>query len=125
VAVARVFSFSAAVNFNNRQRTEATLALAHKMEEFKNASVVDPVWTSGGSLDPASRMPGFWDYVTADSAGRLVVLTTPSYTSYLRVWQISGTLPRTVTVIVYTERAGLTQRRMELIRGTSIATSSY
>ena len=94
VAVAWLFAYSVKTDLNNQQRTVATVMLYEKIEEFKAMPLNDPAWAPGEYSDYEGR--------------------------YLRRWQISGTISKTLTVVVYTERAGLTNRMMELSRATTM-----
>lgn len=123
VTIAHIFSYSIATNINNRQLTEATILLIEKLEQFKSAALSDSAWATGGSLNPVSPTPGFFDYVSVGNDGGLAVSTGSS--PYLRLWQISGTVPRSITVIVYATRAGLSRNRMELIRAATMKSSTF
>jgi type II secretory pathway pseudopilin PulG len=125
VAVASLFSWSTAANHNNRQRTAATILLSDKMEQFKLEDLESGIWTAGGSLNPDNPAAGYWDYVTFGGDGTLTVDTGSTNAPYLRLWAISGSNPKTVTVIVYARRSGLTRQRMELIRATTMASRTF
>jgi prepilin-type N-terminal cleavage/methylation domain-containing protein len=101
VGVASIFSYSAGTNVITRQRTAATTLLYDKMEEFKSAPLNDSRWTVDGGFTSV-RMGS---------------------EQYMLSWQIMGTMPRIVTVIVYAEKAGITNRRMELIRATTMVSN--
>jgi len=103
LAAASLFSFAVRANISNRQMTVATTLLYDKMEQFREASLTDPVWTAGDGSDS----------VTIDG-------------TYVRVWRISTGPPLwSVTVIVYAESSPLTHRQTELIRATSLASPSF
>jgi prepilin-type N-terminal cleavage/methylation domain-containing protein len=103
VAVASVFSFIIRVNATNRQTAVATTLLAQKMEEFRDTPFSDSLWIqSSGS-----------ETITAGAE------------SYVRTWQIKADTPRTVTVIVYSSRSALSQRRTELIRATTLVAPGF
>lgn len=89
VAVASIFSFAIRANISNRQMSVATALLYDKMEELKSASIL-----ADGS-----------DEVMLD--GR-----------YVRVWRVSATVPRSVTVIVYAQQT-------ELIRATTLISPTF
>ena len=101
VAVASMFSFAVRVNIADRQMAMATALLYDKMEEFRSTSFDQPLWKNGDGFD----------YVVKDM-------------TYMRVWQVSSTTPRNVTVIVYVESA-LTRRPTELIRATTIVSDTF
>ena len=103
VAVATMFSYSIGAHYMTRQRTTGITLLYEKMEEFRSSHLDDALWNT---------IDGF-DYVTLDGAG------------YRRVWHVSLSSPRSVTIIVYVERSGLTGRRTELIRATAMATRTF
>ena len=89
VAVAAIFSFAIRTNIANRQNAVAVSLLYDKMEELKSTSI-----TADGS-----------DEVVRDEG-------------YVRVWRISSTVPRTVTVIVYAHQT-------ELIRATTLTSPAF
>jgi Tfp pilus assembly protein PilV len=101
VAVASMFSFAVRANVNNRQMAVATALLYDKMEQFKSTPLDNPLW----------KNPDGFDYVTQE-------------TTYVRVWQVSSSIPQSVTIIVYAENA-LTRRHTELIRATALASSTF
>ncbi|HYR82798.1 MAG TPA: prepilin-type N-terminal cleavage/methylation domain-containing protein [Terriglobia bacterium] len=94
VGVAALFSYSARANLNTRQRTTATILLYDKMEQFKSTPLDDSLWAGAGGSDEVPP--------------------------YVRLWQITGTNPRRVTVIVVVENGGITGRPLELIRATTM-----
>ena len=102
VAIASVFSFAIRANVGNRQMSAATALLYEKMEEFRAAPVTDPIWTAGDGSDEPVRDE-----------------------RYLRTWQVRGTAPRSVTVIVYAKSSPLTHRQTELIRATTLASPVF
>jgi len=101
VAVASMFSFAVRANIADRQMAVATALLYDKMEEFRSTSFDQPLWKNGDGFD----------YVVKDI-------------TYMRVWQVSPTVPRNVTVIVYVEGA-LKRGRTELIRATTIVSDTF
>ena len=125
VAVAGIFSYSARANITTQQRTTATVLLHEKMEQFKSTPLTDSMWTAGGRLDPRAPASGYFEYLEIDSSGGVSISTTDSDLPYLRLWQITGTVPRSVTVAVYAQKSGLTGRPSELIRATAITGHSF
>ena len=101
VAVASMFSFAVRANIADRQMAVATALLYDKMEEFRSTPFDQPLWKNGDGFD----------YVVKDI-------------TYIRVWQVSRTVPRNVTVIVYVEGA-LKRGRTELIRATTIVGDTF
>ncbi len=91
VSIAALFTYSARSNTSTQRRTTAMMLVAERMEEFKSLSLRDDRWTQGGGLDPASPVAGYFD----------------SDSGYTRLWQITGTLPRTVTVAVFVDETEL------------------
>ena len=112
-AVALMFSYTASANVNNQQRTTAALLLYEKLEEFRSSATFDPIWTSGGGLDPSVPVIGYSDRVVLGNS------------SYLRVWEIEDAPLKNVTLVVYAENAGLTRQRMELARSAVFAGSTF
>ena len=101
IAAASVFSFSIATNLTNQQRTVATLLLCSKIEQFRATALSDPLWTPGE----------YFDFASVGADGSLTTSPTNSALPYMRLWQVSGAVPRTVIVIVVANRAGLTNSR--------------
>ena len=93
VSVAWVFSYSARTNISNQQRTVATLLLQDKLEQLKATRFTDPSWIPGEYSDHPDE--------------------------FIRRWWITGDQLRTLTIIVYAERAGLTNSLMEVARAVT------
>ena len=110
VCVAFLFALSTGANWNNQQRTASTRLLSEKMEMLQSAGLNSAAWNPGT----------YSDYVSIGVDGAVVVSGSDDGAPYLRVWQIAGTVPRTATVIVYAQRAGLTRKPMEIARGTML-----
>ena len=98
VAVASVFSFAVRANVSNRQMAIATTLVYDKMEQFRSAPLTDPVWT------------------TAAGSETVAIGGEP----YIRKWKTDSSVPRMVTVIVYTPTNGLSRRQTELVRATTL-----
>jgi Tfp pilus assembly protein PilV len=81
-ALALMFTYTARVNIDTRQRTTAAFLLNDKLEEFKTAPLTDEIWRPGSYVDYP---------IAAD-------------TSYVRAWEITNTIPRNVTLSVFTLR---------------------
>jgi len=101
VAVASMFSFAVRVNLSNRQMATATALLYDKMEQFKSTPLDDPLWNNSD---------GFDDVIEE--------------TTYVRVWHVQTTIPRSVTVAVFTGSV-LTGRQTELIRATDVVSNTF
>jgi Tfp pilus assembly protein PilV len=111
-AVAFLFAYTTAANITNQQRTASTVLLSEKMETLRDAPLSSAVWS-----------PGIYtDYVIIGTDGTLSTSGADANAPYLRTWQISTAIPRTATVIVSAQRAGLTRRPMEIGRATTIKT---
>ena len=93
-ALALMFTYTARVNIDTRQRTTAALLLNEKLEEFRFTPLTDEIWRPGSYADYP---------VVAD-------------TSYIREWEITGTLPRSITMYVLK-----TKTRAELARAATEA----
>jgi Tfp pilus assembly protein PilV len=88
-ALALMFTYTARVNMETRQRTTAAFLLNDKLEEFKFAPLTDEIWRPGSYVDYP---------IVAD-------------TSYVREWEITDTIPRNVTLSVLRPKT-----RTELVR---------
>jgi prepilin-type N-terminal cleavage/methylation domain-containing protein len=96
VAAASIFSFAIRANVSNRQMSAATALLYDKMEELK--------WAAA-PIDGA-------DIVTQDE-------------TYIRVWRVSATVPRSITVIVSAQSNPLTHRQTELIQAITLISPEF
>ena len=94
VSVALVFAYSVRTNLNNHQRTAATLLLQDKLEQLKAMPFTDPSWSPGEYSDHPGK--------------------------FIRNWRITGDSLRTLTIIVYAERSGLTNSPMEMARAVTM-----
>src|SRR5262245_9125697 len=83
-AVALMFTYTARVNIETRQRTTAAFLMNDKLEEFRFASLTDDLWRPGRYVDYP---------IVAD-------------TSYVREWEITDTIPRNVTLSVFKLKSG-------------------
>ena len=102
-AIGLIFSYTARTNINTQQRTTATLLAYEKLEELRSTSITGGIWIPGS----------YTDY-------RRV-----SETAYMRQWQITNTTPRRITIAVFATAAGLTGRRMELIRAATVVGDTF
>ena len=125
VAVASLFAYTSTTNLTTQQRTTANAILYDKMESFKSTALTSAGWIPGGTLTPQSPQPGYFDYVTVNSDGTIRTSTTDPRFTFMRLWHITGSDPRTVTIVVYAQRAGVTRRRLELIRATAVVGSKF
>jgi len=125
VAVAAIFLYSVDTGLRNQRRTAATALLYEKMEQFRSAPVNDSIWIPGGSLNVASPAAGYFDYVTIDATGTLSHSTTDTNAPFMRVWQVPHAVPPSVTVAVYTFKAGSIPRSLESTPAPAAAPSSF
>jgi Tfp pilus assembly protein PilV len=103
VAVACLFSFTIRTNMTNRQTAVATTLLYDKMEQFQSASFDDAIWA------------------VATGSETLVV----DRDRFLVAWEIDANVPRTLTVVVYTEAHVWTRKNIELIRATTLISPTF
>src|SRR5262245_16343749 len=89
---------------SSRQTTAATMILTDKMEALRRLPLTDSALNVGGGLNPASPVSGYYDYVTVAANGTVTISASTSPRAFLRLWQISGTNPKTITIILYTVR---------------------
>jgi Tfp pilus assembly protein PilV len=120
VAVAHLFSYSAATNITTQQISTANLLATNKLEELR-AVPVDGL-TAGGSLDPDSPTTNFWDYVSIAQDGTITADTSTTSAPYLRLWTITGTSLKELDVVVYSQRSSLGRAQMELARAPTTIT---
>ena len=129
VAVAMVFPYAITTNASSRQTTTASMLVAQKMEALRTIPLTDAALNVGGSLNPASPATGYYDYVTVASGGTItsstVIAASARSRAFLRLWQVSGTNPKTVTVVVYTVENGYWRGLLEATRSSTIVTDTY
>ncbi len=125
VGVASLFSYSIAANFNSQQRTVAGLLLRDKVEQFRAAPSNHSNWSPGGSLDAASPIAGYFDYVTIGSDGSFSISTADGDARFMRLWKIEARTPARITICILGRGAGSGRRRIELIRGTTLAGARF
>jgi Tfp pilus assembly protein PilV len=129
VAVAMIFPYAITTNASSRQTTTASMIVAQKMEVLRTIPLTDARLNVGGSLNPASPATGYYDYVTVAPGGTLTssaaIAASARSRAFLRLWQVSGTNPKTVTVVVYTVRNGYRRGLLEATRSSTIVTDTY
>jgi prepilin-type N-terminal cleavage/methylation domain-containing protein len=125
VAVAQLFPYAIQSNASSRQTTTATMIVDDKLEALRALPLADAALNAGGSLDPASPATGYYDYVTVASNGAVTVSASSSQTAYLRLWQVSGTNPKTITVVIYAVRNGISRKRLEATRSSTLVTDTF
>ena len=124
VAVAYMFSYSVRTNMTTQQSTSATMLVHDKMEELKATNFSS--LAAGGGLDGSSPTASYREWVTISSAGVVTTSTSEVTTAgYLRLWQITGTNPLTVTIVVFAQRSGVSGSQLELMRASTSLTSSF
>ena len=68
----------------------------------------------------------FREWVTVATDGTVTSSTAEVTTAgYLRLWQITGTNPLTITVVVFAQRSGVSGSQLELARASTSLTSSF
>ncbi len=124
VAVASIFAYSARTNLLTEQRTIAALLGASKIEDLRSVTPINNL-TVGGGLDAANPTAGYFEYVAITPSGTITIGRTVGSSPYLRLWQVSGTDPRLITVAVYAMRSGVTGNRVELFRAATSRTDGF
>src|SRR5262249_1056414 len=109
----------------SRQATTANLILTDKMEALRRLPLTATELDAGGGLNPASPVNNYSDYVTVSSEGALDISPTASPSAFLRLWKVSGTNPKTITIVIYTVRNALSNRRLEVARSSTIITDTF
>ena len=83
---------------------------------------------TGGGIEviQESATTNFREWVTIATNGAVTSSTAEVTTAgYLRLWQITGTNPLTITVVVFAQRSGVTGGQLELARASTSLTSSF
>ena len=124
LSIAVLFSYSIRTNLLNQQRTTATLLAMSKIEDLRSTSSIND-FTNGGGLDGSNPAPSYWEYVSISTMGLFTIDTSTNTAPYLRLWQIDGTNPKLITVVVFAQRSGITGERIELARSTTGLTNGY
>jgi Tfp pilus assembly protein PilV len=129
VAIAMIFPYVITTNVSSLQTTTASMIIAEKMETLRTVPLADATLNVGGGLNPASPVTSYYDYVTVASNGAMtsssVISASDAPRAFLRLWQVSGTNPKTVTVVVYTVRNGYRGVLLEATRSSTIVTDTY
>lgn len=124
VSVAAMFAYSARTNILTEQRTTGILLATSKLEGLRSTSSISTL-TVGGGIDASSPTTSYFEYVTIGTSGAITTSTTAGANPYLRMWQISGTNPRLITVSVYANNSGVTGGQTELIRTATTLTNGF
>jgi type II secretory pathway pseudopilin PulG len=122
-AVAMLLPYMTSSISSSRQVTAATMVLTDKMEAFRRLQWTASALNPGGGLNPSSPVTGYYDYVTVAADGTVTNVNSPR--AFLRLWQIAGTNPKTITIIVYAVRSPLSNRTVELARSSTIVTDTF
>jgi Tfp pilus assembly protein PilV len=124
-AVALLLPYMSNSISSSRQSTTATMIATDKMEALRRLPLSASGLNAGGGLNPQSPVNGYYDYVTVAPNGSVSVSTSSSPTAFLRLWQIAGTNPKKITIIVYAVRSSLSNRRLETARASTIVTDTF
>jgi Tfp pilus assembly protein PilV len=116
VAVAALFAYATRTSYMSEQMSTSTFLVNSKLEDIRDRLL--STVPNGGSLDPAAPVTNFVEYVTIDPNGAVSVSTTDNGAPFIRLWQVSGTSPRTITLAVYARRNGVSEQTSELARAT-------
>lgn len=117
VSVSSMFAYSVRTNFYTEQLTTAILLANAKSEELAAQEL--PSLPAGGGLDASSPTSDYSEYISVGASGAVTVSTSDSSLPFLRMWQITGTNPRLVTVAVVAQSSGMSGDPVELIRTTT------
>ncbi len=123
VAVAYLFTYSIQTNMTTKQQTSATLLLTNKMEILRETPFLG--LTNGGSVNIAAPVTHYWDYVTLSTSGAITSDTGSTHAPYRRLWQVSGTRTKFLSVVVYAQQLGIGGQLIELARASSAVTSGF
>jgi hypothetical protein len=120
----RSSKLSVRTNLFTEQATTGVLLANTKMEEFRttlNIANLPP----GGGLDATAPTVNHFEYLSISDAGVITADTVTTTAPYLRLWQISGSNPRLVTVSVYAQNSGISGDPIELVRTTTELTNGF
>jgi hypothetical protein len=117
-----MFAYSARTNLLNEQRTTATLLAISKMEDLRSTSSINDL-VVGGSLTTTAA--NYFEYVSITSSGAIATSTTAGNNRYLRLWEISGTNPRLISIAVRANYSGVSGEQVELIRMATQLTNGF
>ena len=125
VAVAMLFPQVINTNMSSRQTAVATIVVGEKMEVLRSLPLNHASLAVGGGLDPTSPVTNYHDYVTVANNGVVTASLTSSRTAYLRLWQVTGTNPKTITVVVHSVRNAMSRRSLEAARASTMVTDTF
>ena len=121
---AAIFSYSVRTNLFSEQVTTGVLLANTKMEAFHNSPKVTD-FPVGGGLDASSPSPGYFEYISISPTGAVTADTVSTAAPYIRLWQITGSNPRLVTVSVHAQNSGISRLPIELVRTTTELTNGF
>lgn len=116
VAVASLFAYATRTSYMTEQMSTSTFLVNTKLEDIR-ARLLSTV-PNGGGLDPASPVTNFVEYVTINANGAVTVSTSDTNAPFIRLWEVSGTSPRVITVAVFARSNGVSGQTSELARAT-------
>ena len=131
VSMALLFPYMIKSNVSSKQISAATIVVTDKMESMRVMPLSNAALNAGGGLNPASPTTGYHDYVVVGTDGTLTATSSlPSGASgninaYLRLWQVSGTNPKTITVVVRALNSAGSGMQMETARSSTIVTDTF
>jgi prepilin-type N-terminal cleavage/methylation domain-containing protein len=131
VGVALIFPYTIKSNLSSKQTSAATLVITDKMESMRVLPLNHAALTVGGGLNPATPVTGYHDYVMVAANGTMTTSATMptgaanGTNGYLRLWQVSGSNPKTITIVVQTLNSAGSKRRIEMIRSSTIVTDTF
>ena len=125
VAVALLFPQVINTNLSSRQTAVATIVAGEKMEVLRSLPLNHASLTAGGGLNPSSPVTGYYDYVTVANNGVVATSLSSSRTAYLRLWQVTGTNPKTITVVVHSVRNAMSRQSLEAARASTMVTDTF
>ncbi len=116
VAVASLFAYATRTSYMTEQMSTSTFLVNTKLEDIRDQHL--STVPNGGGLDPASPVTNFVEYITINPDGEVAVSTSNTSAPFIRLWEVSGTSPRVITVAVFARRNGVSGQTSELARAT-------
>ena len=117
VGVSGMFAYATRTNVYTEQLTTGVLLANAKAEELGARGI--PELPSGGGLDRLSPTADYFEYVSVASDGAVTPSTSDATLPFVRMWEITGTNPKLITVSVFARSSGVSGKPVELIRATT------
>jgi prepilin-type N-terminal cleavage/methylation domain-containing protein len=125
LAVASLFISTVEANVNNGRTTIAGILLSDKIERLAVIPFSDNRSASGGSVRGDALVTGYFDYAGIGPNNAIVRSDSDETLPYLRLWEISESVTKSLTVVVLANPKREGKRPMELARTTTVISARW